>query len=151
MIMMRENDRRPYVNDIPWFKKTRPGIRTPNEHKPVDLTASMVFATAIATDRVTAGIVMPDDVRKQRPLREVDATEDGDIFTARNAVVIMVSAILALAIYWGVAALVVATDQGGNAVNHNSSAPQEGTLVGAAVPEAKDQNRAASNQDHGAQ
>ena len=93
---------------------------------------------------------MPKDVPEHRLPRKAETTEDGEIFTARNAALILVVAILALTIYWGVAAVVVATDRGGDALNYDSSTPKEGALVGAAVPEAKDQNRAGNSPESGA-
>ena len=102
---------------------------------------------AISTDRLTAGITMPNDVRKQRLLREAHATEDGEIFNAWNAAVIMVIAAVALTIYWGVAAIVVtsATERRGDAAPGDSSMLKEARLVGNAVPEATGQNPRANN------
>ena len=93
---------------------------------------------------------MPKDVPEHRLPHKADTTEDGEIFTVRNASLILVIAILALTIYWGVAAFVVATDRGGDAVNYDASTSKEGALVGTAVPDAKDQNRAANSPESGA-
>ena len=150
MIAMRENNNRAYLNDTPWLKKSRPGIRPAHECKSADFLAPPRPAFSMSPDPITAGMAMPKDVPEHRLPRKAETTEDGEIFTARNAALILVVAILALTIYWGVAVFVVATDRGGDAVNYDSSTPKEGALVGAAVPEAKDQNRAGNSPESGA-
>lgn len=150
MIMMRENDRHLYANNTPWFKKTRPGIRTANEHQSLPLAASLAFVAPTSREGLTVAINRPGEIGRHRIDGGFEALADGDWFTARNAAVIMVCAMLAFATYWAVAAFVVATEQSGDAITRAARVQEEGKLPGAALPAAIEQNLDANNQDSGA-
>ena len=107
MITPQENDWSPQLKGVPWIQKTRPGLRPAREAKGVLPGTSQQPMSADSADPIPLWLAMPTDVRKHRLMREAHATEDLDVASTENDIVMIIIAILMLLIYWGAAAIAV--------------------------------------------
>ena len=107
MITTQENDWSPQLKGIPWIQKARPGLRPTRDAKGVLPGTSRQLASADSPDPIPLWLAMPTDVRKHRLMREAHATEDLDVASTENDIVMIVIAVLMLLIYWGAAAIAV--------------------------------------------
>ena len=107
MSTTHENDWSPQLKGIPWIQKTRPGLRPAREAKGVLPGTSQQPMSADSADPIPLWLAMPTDVRKHRLMREAHATEDLDVASTENDIVMIVIAVLMLLIYWGAAAIAV--------------------------------------------
>lgn len=107
MITTQENDWSPQLKGIPWIQKARPGLRPARDAKVVPPGTSQKRMSVDSPDPIPLWLAMPTDVRKHRLMREVHATEDLDLASTENDIVMIVIAVLMLLIYWGAAAIAV--------------------------------------------
>ena len=165
MITTQMNDWNRHLNGIPWTQKERPGLRSPKEGRPMQSARTLRPASCVSTAPLTPWIAVqndihkPNDVRKQRLLREahgsayceINGDIDGEISSIENAFVILVTAVLALSIYWGAVAVVLGstTVKRSDATQRDASLQKKDQLVGNAVTSARDQHRPLINKDSG--
>ncbi len=165
MVTTQMNDWNRHLNGIPWTKKERPGLRSPKEGRPMQSARPLRPASCVSTAPLTPWIAVqndvrkPNDARKQRLLREAhgstycEISDDisGEISSVENAFVILVTAVLALSIYWGAVAVVLGstTVKRGGATQQDASSQKKDQRVGNAVSSAQDQYRPLINKDSG--
>ena len=122
-------------------------------------------ASCVSTAPLTPWIAVqndfrkPNDARKQRLLREahgsayceINGDVSGEISSVENAFVILVTAVLALSIYWGAVAVVLGstTVKRSDATQQDASSQKKDQRVGNAVSSARDQYRPLINKDSG--
>ena len=134
MITTHMNDWNRHLNGIPWTRKERPGVRSAKEGRPMQAARPLRPASCVSTAPLTPWIAMPNDAtkpsdaRKQRLLREAHRSDkgeiSGEISRVETALVILVTAVLALSIYWGAVAVVM----GSATVKRNGVVQQDAAI-----------------------
>ncbi len=163
MITTQMNDWNRHLNGIPWTRKERPGLRSLKVGRPMQAAGPLRTASCVSTAPITPWIAMPNaafkpsDARKQRLLREAHRSDkgeiSGEISRVENALVILLTAVLALAIYWGAVAVVMgsATVKRNDVVQQNAATPKKDLAASTAAADATDPSRRLINQEKNSQ
>ena len=154
MVTTRESDWSAQLNATPWIQKPPPGLRHAAHGRPMHFVAAVPAAPPhadIATDPIATASAMPANTRKQRLLDEADEYEAGEVSLVESAFVVLVIIVLALAMYWGTAAIVLgsATHQRLATAQHDSTMPKKVQATSTVAREAGERNRAATSKDGG--
>lgn len=160
MITTHMNDWNRHLNGIPWTRKERPGVRSAKEGRPMQAARPLRPASCVSTAPITPWIAMPNDARKpgdarkQRLLREAHASDNGEISgeisRVETALVILVTAVLALSIYWGAVAVVMgsATVKRNGVVQQDAATPKKDLAASTAAADVTGPSRPLINQDN---
>lgn len=152
MVTTRESDWSAQLNATPWIQKLRPGLRHAAHGRPMHFVAAAPDTqphTAVSTDSIATASAMPANTRKQRLLDEAHECEADDVSSVESAFVLLVIIVLALAMYWGTAAIVLgsATNQRLATAQHDSTMPKKAQAISSAAREASERHRAATSKD----
>lgn len=159
MITTQMNDWNRQLNGIPWTRKERPGLRSLKAGRPMQAAGPRRTASCVSTAPITPWIAMPNaafkpsDARKQRLLREAHGSDSDEISSVENALVILLTAVLALAIYWGAVAVVMgsATVKRNDVVQQNAATAKKDIVTSTAAADATDPSRRLINQEKNSQ
>ena len=159
MITTQMNDWNRHLNGIPWTRKERPGLRSHKDGRSMQAARPLRPASCVSTAPITPWIAMPNaafkpsDARKQRLLREAHGSDSGEISSVENALVFLVTAVLALAIYWGAVAVVMgsATVKRNDVVQQNAATPKKDIVTSTTAADATEPSRPLINQQNSSQ
>ena len=152
MVTTRESDWSAQLNATPWIQKPRPGFRHAAHGRPMHFVAAAPDApphTAVSTDSIATASAMPANTRKQRLLDEAHECEADEVSSVESAFVVLVIIVLALAMYWGTAAIVLgsATNQRLATAQHDSNMPKKVQVTSTAARQASERHRAVTSKD----
>lgn len=145
MITARQHSWSPALDATPWTQKSRPGLAASRtDRAALRATSAPVppaerFTTYVSGNQVTSRMIMSNDSRIKRMLREAHVSDDHSADKIENAFVTLVIVVLTLLIYWGTAALVL------GAAQQESKARKSAPLASNAAPQAAQQIRSTEN------
>ena len=152
MVTTRESDWSAQLNATPWIQKPRPGLRHAAHGRPMHFVPAAPDAPphkAVSTDPIAAASAMSANTRKRRLLDEAHECEADEVSSVESAFVVLVIIVLALAMYWGTAAIVLgsATNQRLATTQHESNMPKKVQATSNAAREASERHRAPTSKD----